>query len=179
MSDSGKKDQETYSGHIIKKSNEYWSKSIVWTVPSWVPNYPFRWDRIPKCWKAQHYNIRIESLSVEGPTNTYKWSPEVSGVLIPRSCVKSFIFFHISFHLFPASTYSSGKVRFWKLKNCYQRFYGGKLFSLTPLLSQNNQRPYLLCIMRYVGREVTKSNISLFSRTRRIFSKNITRTKIF
>ncbi len=77
-------------------------------------------------------------------------------------------------------SYSPGKIQFWKWKNCYQKFYGGKLFSLTPLLPPpQNWRPYPSCFMRYEGKEVPKSNISLVSQKQHIFSKNIIRTKIF
>ncbi len=58
-------------------------------------------------------------------------------------------------------------------------FYGGKCSLWLAYYTQKNWCSYLLCFMRYEGREVPKSNISLFPRKQSIFSKNSIRTKIF
>ncbi len=72
------------------------------------------------------------------------------------------------------------KLEVWKWKNCYQRFYGGKLFSLTPLLCKKKpRRPYLLCFMRYELGRFQNLMFHFFSQKQRVFSKNIIGTKIF
>ncbi len=46
-----------------------------------------------------------------------------------------------------------------------------------PDYTQKDQRPHPLCFMRYGGREVPKSNISLFSQKQHIFSKKYHQNK--
>ncbi len=66
-----------------------------------------------------------------------------------------------------------------KMKKLLSKVLQWELFSLTPLLRKKIRCPYPLCLMRYVGGEVPKSNMFLFSRKQHIFSKNIIRKKIF
>ncbi len=52
-------------------------------------------------------------------------------------------------------------------------------YPLPPPQPKKKRRSYNLCFMRYKGREVPESNISLFSQKQHFFPKNIIRTKIF
>ncbi len=77
---------------------------------------------------------------------------------------------------------SPAKTGFRKWKNFYPRFYGGKLFSLTPILwKKKTWKTTPLPLVLHEMREGKFQNVTFrfFPQKQRIFSKNIIRTKIF